>query len=127
MITLDHARDVAVTRRDYCSHTRTRVEISPPGHKHYGRVICVDCGKFLCWQPNPRNVELRQRNAINLRKLLDSGRLSPWEDGFCQGISQTPRLSPRQQALLNSLIEKHLTKGDSTSNADYQRNGNVSR
>jgi hypothetical protein len=96
-----------------CSHSKTHVEVFPAGQKNYGRVVCDNCRKFLCWEPHPKNVALRQRNAVNLRKLLDSGTLTEWERGYCEGITNTPRLSPRQQGVLNELVAKHLLKGDS--------------
>ena len=105
----------------FCPHRQTRQEILPAGGKHYGRVSCVDCGKFLCWLPNPRNVEQRQQNAIHIRDLLNSKHLSQWAEGFCFGIQNTPRLSPRQQDVLNQLVAKHLFKREST-NEDTKRN-----
>jgi hypothetical protein len=117
-----HASNVVALERADCAHPRTRVDILPPGNCHYGRVVCTDCGKQLCWQPHPRNIELRQRNAINLRKLLNSGRLTEWENGFCYGITNQARISPKQQAVLNTLTEKYLKQGDKL-NDSGKRNG----
>jgi hypothetical protein len=122
MIVSDHASTVVADCAD-CAHSRTHVETLPPGSYHYGRIICADCGKQLCWQPHPRNVEIRQRNANNLRELLGNDRLTDWERDLCQGLSQLKnlRLSPRQQALLNGLVERYLMEENTS--ADTKRNG----
>src|SRR5215831_11064440 len=84
-----------------CDHSQTRVEILPPGQPHYSQVVCALCERRLCWKPHPSNSERRRTNAINLAKLLGSNRLTDWECGFCQGIQHHPRISPKQQALLD--------------------------
>jgi hypothetical protein len=122
--TLVSSNGVVTDSTGFCPHRQTRQEILSPGGKHYGRVSCVDCGRFLCWLPNPRNVEQRQQNAIHVRELLNSNRLTQWEEGFCFGIQNTPRLSPRQQDVLNQLVAKHLLKGDNIHGSE-NRNGPV--
>ena len=99
-----------VLDRAACSHPRTRVELLPRGHQHYARVVCEVCGKQLCWRPNPTNVERRRKNAGDIQKLLTSKLLTSWENGFCNGITQNPRLSPRQQETLDRLVETYLRK-----------------
>lgn len=27
---------------------------------HYGKLECADCGKFIKWQPKPKNLEIAQ-------------------------------------------------------------------
>jgi hypothetical protein len=107
MNTLVHASNVVLNRTD-CAHAQTRLEVLPSDHQHYVRVVCEVCGKQLCWKANPTNVERRRLNAISIQRLLGSSRLTEWENGFCQGISQNPRLGPKQQALLDRLVEKYL-------------------
>ena len=116
-----HASTVVLDRAD-CAHCKTRVEVLPPGQYHYARVVCNSCGKQLCWQPHPRNVELRQRNAINVRKLLSSNSLNEYERGFCEGLTQNSKPSPRQQARLDRLVSKYLEK-EITVNDSKNRNG----
>jgi hypothetical protein len=105
-----------------CVHPRTRLELLRPGAAHYARTICVDCGRQVCWVPHRRNVERRQRNAINLEKLLRSNQLTDWERGFCEG-TRGNRISPRQQAVLNQLVQKYL-EGE-IKNDDRKRNGDL--
>ena len=121
MNSLSHASNVAMDSVD-CAHPRTRVEILPPGQFHFGRVVCVDCGKQLCWQPKPENAERRRQNATNIKKLLGISQLLDWEVAFCQSLSQHKLPSPKQQALLNGLTEKYLNK-ENIQNADTKRNG----
>src|SRR2546429_1342119 len=103
-----HASTVVLDRAD-CVHSKTRMELLPQG-PHYSRVICEDCGKQLCFRPKPENIERRRRNALNIQTLLNDKRLENWETEFCQGITQNPRLSPRQQALLDRLVDQYLNK-----------------
>src|SRR5438067_3397195 len=93
---ISHASNVAMDSAD-CAHPRTRVEILPPGQFHFGRVVCVDCGKQLCWQPKPENAERRRQNATNIKKLLGISQLLDWEVAFCQSLSQHKLPSPKQQ------------------------------
>ena len=118
---LTHASNVAMDGAD-CAHPRTRVEILPPGQFHFGRVVCADCGKQLCWQPKPENAERRRQNVANTTKLLGISQLLEWERAFCQGLSQHKLPSPKQQALLNGLTEKYLNK-ENIQNADTKGNG----
>ena len=105
-----HASTVVLDRAD-CAHSKTRVEVLPPGQYHYARVVCDSCGKQLCWQPKPQNAERRRQNAANIQRLLGIGALLDWERDFCQSLSQHKLPSPKQQALLNGLVEKYL-KGE---------------
>jgi hypothetical protein len=103
-----------------CLHERTRVEKLPPGHQHWGRVICESCHKQLCWRPFPSNAERRKRNKDNIQKLLDSGLLAEWEKGFCEGVSLNERLHPRLQALLDQMAAKYRKD---IQNANSKANG----
>ena len=119
MNTFTHASNAAMDSAD-CAHPRTRVEILPPGQLHFGRVVCADCGKQLCWQPKPENAERRRQNVANIKKLLGISQLLDWERAFCQGLSQHKLPSPKQQALLNGLMEKYLNK-ENIKNAESKR------
>ncbi|SRR5260370_24134533 len=120
MNALVHATTVVLDRAD-CAHSKTRVEVLPPGQYHYARVVCDSCGKQLCWQPKPENAERRRQNAANIQRLLGIGQLLDWERDFCQSLSQHKLHSPKQQALLNGLVEKYL-KGEDI-HAGTKRNG----
>lgn len=106
-----------------CEHTQSRLELMPPGSGRYGRVVCLGCGKQLCWEPFPGNISRKQQNAIYIRQILGSNRLNDWERGFCEGIQHHPRISPRQQSLLDGLFQKHLLRGESKHGEQPNRNG----
>ena len=106
-----------------CTHSQTHVELMPPGHMHFARVVCVGCGKQLYWKASPGNAERRRENAIKLQTLLGNSRLSDWERGYCQGLQHNPRLSHKQQALLNELAAKYLSKQKIYYDTPRQRNG----
>ena len=114
------ASTVVLDRAD-CAHSKTRVEVLPPGQYHYARVVCDSCGKQLCWQPKPENAERRRQNAANIQRLLGIGPLLDWERDFCQSLAPHKLPSPKQQALLNGLVEKYL-KGEDI-HARTKRNG----
>ena len=109
-------------QRSNCVHSQTRVEILPRGQPHYGSVVCVQCGKHLCWEPFPQNASRKQQNAIYIRQLLGSGRLTDWERGYCEGIRHNHRLAPHQQRLLDGLVAKYKQKGNVSYN-NARRNG----
>jgi hypothetical protein len=113
MVGFDPARTVITD----CAHAQTRVEVLPPGEHHYARRVCCACNKQLCWEPNPLNVERRKINAARIQKLLNDPRLSEWEAGFVRSLTKSNnlRLSPRQQAILNSLVENYLIKDNNDS------------
>jgi hypothetical protein len=47
-------------------------------------------------------------NAFNLVRLAMCEGLSKWERAFVRDISQRQKLSPRQQEILDELVEKFL-------------------
>jgi hypothetical protein len=119
MIESDHASTVALVTN--CPHSRSHVELIQ-GNSHHSHAICSDCCQHLYYMAKPSNTERRKQNAINIQKLLDSNRLTEWENGFCQGIHHNQRLTPRQNALLDQLVNKYLNR-KATNNADTKRNG----
>src|SRR6266576_5679643 len=113
--------NAAVLDRTGCAHTRSHVEFVQGG-PHYSHSICSDCSQHLYYVAKPSNAERRKQNAINIQKLLDSNRLTEWENGFCQGIHHNQRLTPKQNALLDQLVIKYLNRKDTIS-ADTNANG----
>lgn len=80
-----------------------------PELTHFGKETCQQCGKFLRWVPKPQNIEKQKTNADAVVKLRNDDRLSAWERGFVATLdTQGPKVSPKQQAILDKLIAKFL-------------------
>jgi hypothetical protein len=104
-----------------CLHPHTKLEHLPPGQEHFAVLKCAACDAWMRFIPHPCSVSRRQRNAININKISQISALTDWEKGFCEGIRQNPRPTPRQQALLDQLVAKYLEGVDTN-----EQNRNIS-
>ena len=93
-----------------CSHSATHIEFCAPGFVHYARVICDRCGRFVDWLPRPSTLMRRKMMAYRLGLLARAARLSPWERGFVESVSEKRKLSPRQQAKCDELWSTHTRR-----------------
>jgi hypothetical protein len=91
-----------------CKHGATRVALMPQGHMHYGREICAICGRFLKWVSKPETVVRQKLCAFKLAKLAMHPGLSKWERNFVSDVSNYRRLSPRQEEVVEKLVEQYL-------------------
>jgi hypothetical protein len=91
-----------------CAHPVTRTERLPDGSPHFARLTCALCNRHLRWLPRPETVERERVNAFRLARLAMCEGLNPWERGFVRSVSQLRKISPRQQQILDELVEKHL-------------------
>ena len=83
----------------------------PDGHTHHAREVCVACGAFTRWLPRPETVERRRLNGFRLAKLGMCPRLTKWEQHFVESVSWRQKLSPRQQEIVDRLVETYLELG----------------
>jgi hypothetical protein len=91
-----------------CTHSATRTERLPDCHRHYARLTCAICGRFLRWLPRPETVQRQRLNAFRLARLAMHPGLSDWERRFVGDISKLAKLSPRQQAVVERLCREYL-------------------
>ncbi len=91
-----------------CNHSATRTERLPGSYPHYAREVCAFCGLFLRWLPKPETIERQKLNAFKLARLAMRPDLTDWQRAFVRDISKRRKLSPRQQEILDKLIEKYL-------------------
>jgi hypothetical protein len=99
------------SEKNFCTHgagTITRVLKNGP---HYAELRCKDCDAHISYLPNPATLERRKRNAENLRKL-QALKLSPWEQGFIDSLSQQQKWSPRQQDVFEKICASNLKGAD---------------
>ena len=91
-----------------CQHTKSDF-IPTPELTHHGKNVCSECGKFMGWAPKPETMEKQQRNATRIVTLRNEPRLSTWEKGFIATLDgQGPKISPRQQEVLDSIFTKYV-------------------
>ncbi len=57
-----------------CNHENTYIELNPPGHVHYGRKVCCNCGsrsigknKGIVWAAKPQNINKRRIGINNFQ------------------------------------------------------------
>ena len=94
-----------------CEHRATVTERLPDTHRHYARLTCAVCGRFLRWLLRPETIERQRLNAFRLAKLAMHPGLSDWERRFVGDVLKLAKLSPRQQALVERLCREYLEKG----------------
>lgn len=74
--------------------------------KHYGRLICGDCGKFITWLRDP-SVSL---NHLHRKETIDNALatsdLNQWERDFLKSIYEKRTLSPRQLSTYQRIYQK---------------------
>ena len=94
----------------HCAHTSTTSELLPPGGQHYGKLRCSACGVFLQFLPRPENQQRRIINGYRLAKLQMAPGLNQWERQFVDSLVKlgNNKLSPKQQAVFDSLCLIHL-------------------
>jgi hypothetical protein len=90
------------------AHSVTRTERLPDSHRHYARLTCAVCGRFLRWLPRPATVERQKLNAFKLAKLAMCDRLIPWERRFVGDVLKLAKRSPRQRVLVERLCREYL-------------------
>jgi hypothetical protein len=91
-----------------CRHSVTRTERLPYGHRHFARLACALCGRFLRWFPKPETIARQRVNAFNLAKVAMCEGLNPWQRRFVRDVSKLAKLSPRQQVLVARLVRHYL-------------------
>jgi hypothetical protein len=91
-----------------CTHSATVTERLPATHRHYARLTCGICGRFLRWLPKPQTIERRTLNAFKLARLAMRPDLTGWERQFIRSVSGKKHLSPKQEALLVRLYATYL-------------------
>jgi hypothetical protein len=96
--------------QEECSHEETRIEILPPGSVHFGKEICRNCDRLLRWLPKPSTLEHRRFNALRIARLTMCNGLTSWQRKFVSDIAPLRKLSPRQQEILDELVEKFLER-----------------
>ena len=42
--------------------------IRTPQFKHYGKIVCIKCGKFIKWEPNPNKDDRRETTKQKVMK-----------------------------------------------------------
>lgn len=91
-----------------CQHRIALVEQLPGGHAHHQREFCGECGAFLKWGAKFENLQRQAGNSFAIARLSMCSLLSSWESEFLASIAQQRRLSPKQQQILERLVEKYL-------------------
>jgi hypothetical protein len=91
-----------------CSHSAKKIERLPAGHVHFAAERCADCGCLLRWLPKPSTIERRTLNSFRIARLSMRPDLSKWEREFLASVAHLPRISPRQQEILDKLVAKFL-------------------
>ena len=91
-----------------CPHTATCIEVLPPFFPHHAKEVCLSCGAFVRWLPQPLNVEARKQRALAIAKLERCNRLSGWERGFIRSVAPLRKHSPRQIAIIDRMTGDHL-------------------
>jgi hypothetical protein len=103
------ADDTAIVcgAQTWCEHGNTRIEQLADG-PHYAKEVCCDCGGVLRWLPKPATVTRNRLNGYRIARLAMCDRLTHWERNFIRGLPPRTKLSPRQQAIIDRLVETYL-------------------
>jgi len=64
----------------------------------------------LRWLPKPSTLEHRRFNALRIARLTMCNGLTSWQRKFVSDIAPLRKLSPRQQEILDELVEKFLER-----------------
>jgi hypothetical protein len=91
-----------------CVHSATVIERMPEGHTHHAREVCAVCGGFIRWLAKPETLVRQRLNVFRLAKLGMCSGLTEWESRFVADVSKRRKVSPRQQAIIDELCDKHL-------------------
>jgi hypothetical protein len=87
-----------------CSHVKTVDIRMPEDCKHYSKIICADCNKFLTWGKNPRLTQDHEQRKHKIDILLDDGIINTWERHFLESIKDKRIITPKQNEILERII-----------------------
>jgi len=96
-----------------CSHLNTVSERLPAGHVHFGKVRCLDCGRFIRWEPKPETIARYRLSGFKLARLAMNSQLNAWERNFVQSLLGHHKLSPRQAAIVERMAKQYLVERSS--------------
>ena len=91
-----------------CQH-RPGITLMPEGSIHKYKRSCTDCNKFLGWH-NPNT----KTNTISNRKRIIniiSPYTNDWEQSFFKSIIKSERMSDKQIASWNKIINEYVAAG----------------
>ena len=86
-----------------CEHIDIKRTKMPDGHAHYGMIRCAACDKFMGWEKNPANAAKEKANYDKAEALKTGAANDRTRDFLASVTKQDGKLSPKQQAWLDSL------------------------
>jgi hypothetical protein len=75
--------------------------------RHYGKLGCEDCQKFIKWLANPKVTEECENRRQLINQTLDAERVTGWEAFFFREIRDRRTLSPKQLQKYNQICSRH--------------------
>lgn len=74
--------------------------------KHYGRLVCGDCGKFISWIRDPDVCLSHANRKQAIDSMLATASLNQWERDFLANIRELRNLSPKQSDIYQKIYQK---------------------
>lgn len=71
---------------------------------HWGRLECVNCGRWIKWLPKPKPQQVNRSKFIG--GLLRSEKLTAWERTFLGSIRERRCLTAKQQKSFQDICRK---------------------
>jgi len=98
--------DIAVC--PYCqSDNLKRLTGTEEPTRHYGRLICGDCNRWIAWLQDPFTTLQWQARAKAIDVILCAHTTTNWERGFLESVREQRVLTVKQQDRLNAISLKY--------------------
>lgn len=88
-----------------CGSNLIKIVEMPPDHVHKFKKVCIKCNAFISWYQYPFG-EILSNNLL-IDELMKCN-LSYYNTQFLNSIMKLKKLSPKQQAYFNKLVENNL-------------------
>jgi hypothetical protein len=89
-----------------CSHKNTFDQLMPEEYIHYSKKMCLDCNKFITWNPNPNTIIKKEARNKTIEELKQMN-LSSFERSFTTSIQTLSHLSPKQEEVWIKICDKY--------------------
>lgn len=76
-------------------------------NKHYSRIVCSGCERFVKWGKHPKTVERENQLQAKLNQIQDNAHLlTDWEAQFIVSVVEQRKHSPKQLEIIDRIFGK---------------------
>lgn len=98
-----------------CGHEEVAIFLTP-ALPHYAKALCVNCGNFRTWVPNPDRDDRIRRQLADIESALGESWGSSWEFKFLGDIQEQLErkqgLTSKQKTCLDRVLSNFIPRAE---------------